>query len=499
MCGDGIIKLLNQDMERSAFMTLHEAVPLMPESPFQSPITWTIGNDEVWGVTGGNGSGKSLLGDLLCGKIAVKSGIVRYHFLNKAHQSSYAVWQGKHVRKVDFKAAYTLGDFRHAFYQQRFHQSENEEMPEVRDLLPPEGLNEEMRLIFDIFDIPELFDRKLSHLSSGELRKFLVARSFAGQPAMLIFDNPFIGLDEASREELNNLFAFLLRHYPTRLLFLAPSPADLPRCITHIVEMNRCRIRYAGTLDGFAPENAADKNMLPDIHWNHFDQRTIPPKGAELVSLSKVDIVYDKRIIQKNLHWQIKKGEKWALLGPNGSGKSTLLSYIFADNPQAYAKDIRLFGRKRGTGESIWDIKRQVGFTSWEMHFYYRKNIPCHAVVSSGFFDSIGLFRQCTGEQSQLADKILDLLRIGHLKNRPFLKISSGEQRLVLFARAIVKNPLLLILDEPFHGLDEHNKRQCTAIIESFAHQKDKALIYVTHIREEIPRCVTHFMRLEAL
>ena len=212
--------------------------------------------------------------------------------------------------------------------------------------------------------------------------------------------------------------------------------------------------------------------------------------------MENVDISYGAQIIRKGVNWVIKKGEKWALLGPNGSGKSTLLSYIFADNPQAYAKNLSLFGRKRGSGESIWEIKSRIGFTSSEMHLYYRENVPALSVVASGFFDSIGLFRKCTGKQLAIVHQMFEQLEISPLKGTPFLKLSSGEQRLVLFARSLVKNPELLILDEPFHGMDTRKKQLCRQIVESYCSQPDKTLIYVTHRREEIPDCIDRFMEL---
>ena len=185
------------------------------------------------------------------------------------------------------------------------------------------------------------------------------------------------------------------------------------------------------------------------------------------------------------------------MLGPNGSGKSTLLSYIFADHPQAYAKKLTLFGQKRGSGESIWDIKKRIGYTSSEMHLYYRQSVSCLKVVESGFFDSIGLYRRCNSEQVQTALYLMEMLGISHLEERSFQKISSGEQRLVLFARSLVKNPELLILDEPFHGLDDQHKQNCIDLVESFCRQPGKSLIFVTHSREEIPSCVEHYLELE--
>ena len=350
-------------------------------------------------------------------------------------------------------------------------------------------------------------DRKVIHLSSGELRKFLIARVLLDNPKMLVFDNPFIGLDEASRKSLDAMFLFLLNHCNIRLLFIAPSLEELPACTTHILEMRNCTINYSGVKPGFIPERlfkadsghdnrGSETGIGSDVDWHDFTLEDRTSENDELVSMTNVEISYGERIIQKDVNWTILKDERWALLGPNGSGKSTLLSYIFADNPQAYAKNIRLFGRKRGSGESIWDIKRRIGFSSSELHLYYRENVSCTTVVASGFFDSLGLYRKCNDQQLRLAEKLLDILQIGHLKEMPFLRVSSGEQRLLFFARAVIKNPELLILDEPFHGLDRHNKARCTAIVESFAKQSGKSLIYVTHRKEEIPNCIDHCMRL---
>jgi molybdate transport system ATP-binding protein len=301
---------------------------------------------------------------------------------------------------------------------------------------------------------------------------------------MLIFDNPFIGLDAPSREQLENTFAEL-HQQGVMLLFLVPSKNDLPRITNKIFELAEPTPKSASSLRGQRPKQSRNNAGL--LHFVRNDE-----KPAEIVvKMENITINYGDEIIQENINWTIKKGEKWALLGRNGSGKSTLLSYIFADNPQAYSKQLTLFDHPRGTGESIWDIKKRIGFTSSEMHLYYRENVSGLKVVESGFFDSIGLFRKCTDEQAQLAENLLESLNISHLRDTPFLKMSSGEQRMILFARSLVKNPELLILDEPFHGLDDENKQRCLQVVEEFGKQPDKSLIFVTHRQEEIPKMVT--------
>ena len=184
------------------------------------------------------------------------------------------------------------------------------------------------------------------------------------------------------------------------------------------------------------------------------------------------------------------------MFGPNGAGKSTLLSLVYADNPQSYANTLYLFDKKRGSGESIWEIKKRIGYVSPEMHLYYMENVPTLHIVGSGYFDSIGLFRKCNDEQNAGALKWMQVFGIDHLKDRPFLTLSSGEQRLALLARAFVKDPDLIILDEPLHGLDVSNKKRADAIIEQFCSRPGKTLIYVTHYPHELPTCVKRTFQL---
>jgi len=201
-------------------------------------------------------------------------------------------------------------------------------------------------------------------------------------------------------------------------------------------------------------------------------------------------------VILDGINWTVRPHEQWALLGPNGSGKSTLLSLINADNPQSYANKIELFDRRRGSGESIWDIKKKIGFVSPELHQYFKSDATCLQVAGSGFFDTIGYLRTCTPEQLQKAEGWLRLLEIDRYAGEKFQQVPEGVQRLVLLARALVKNPPLLIFDEPCQGLDAHQKKHFKAVIEELCRHLPVTLIYVTHYEEELPAGVDRFLRI---
>ena len=483
----------------NAFITFNQLVPRMPEPVFGQPINWQIHWGEVWAITGANGSGKSILAEVLSGRFIAQSGEIVYHFIADIKQNisdSHTLWPDQYIKTIQFQSVYSLADFRQMYYQQRFNSTEAENSPSVTDLFDSESLDFlTKQTLFSRLNIQKLLNRRLIHLSSGELRRLIIAKSLTEKPRMMIFDNPFIGLDTKARHEVDEMLT-QLGQMAVQLLFICPSVVDLPSCTTHQLHLEKGTIQRLDTI--MATKAQLHKIKTVPIDWHKIPMET-PTVNPELVQMKNIDITYGETLIQQDLNWTIHKGEKWALLGPNGSGKSTLLSYIFADNPQAYAKDISLFGKKRGTGESIWDIKKRIGYTSSEMHLYYREPVSCLKVVESGFFDSIGLFRNCSSEQQAIAQYLMEQLGIAHLAGRLFLKISSGEQRIVLFARALVKNPELLILDEPFHGLDDQNKAACQAAIESFSFQPDKSLIFVTHQKEEIPSCIDYTKELQKL
>jgi molybdate transport system ATP-binding protein len=215
--------------------------------------------------------------------------------------------------------------------------------------------------------------------------------------------------------------------------------------------------------------------------------------------MKNVSIHYGDKTIFKNLNWEILRGEKWLLKGRNGAGKSSLLNLISGDHPQAYSNEIYLFGKRRGTGESIWEIKQKTGYVSAELHAYFDKQICCFEAIASGFFDTMGLFKKLTNEQHKIILQWLDFLHLSsHVYNKPLLEFSTGVQRLIFLARALVKNPPLLILDEPCQGLDFQQRDSFISLIDEICSAADKTLIYVTHEEEDVPACIQKVLHLGA-
>ncbi len=475
-------------------IALTEGVARNPLVRLESPATVLLAEGEHIAIVGPNGAGKSLLVDMLTGKNLLREGKLSYDFSPSPTHTAY-----ENIKYIAFRDTYGAADATY-YYQQRWNSQDQEDAPEVKDMLgavKDEKLKEEL---FDLFRIAPMLDKKIILLSSGELRKFQLTRTLLTAPRVLIMDNPFIGLDAATRELLFRLLEQLARREALQIVLVLSMLDDIPEFITHVIPVEESRVGEKLTrqeyLDAYIPANLSAEVARRRERILSYPLQEDGYTSEEVVKLNKVSIRYGDRTILRELDWTVRRGEKWALTGENGSGKSTLLSLVCADNPQSYACDISLFGRKRGTGESIWEIKRHIGYVSPEMHRAYLKNLPAIEIVASGLHDSIGLYKKVHEEQLAVCEWWMDIFGIASLKDRPFLQLSSGEQRLALLARAFVKDPELLILDEPLHGLDTDNRYRIRKIIEAFCERKDKTLIMVTHYESELPDSIDHRLNL---
>ena len=393
-----------------------------------------------------------------------------------------SVFAGRNGAKyITFRDSYGSYGDRNFFMQQRWNLFTLEgDPPSVGEALrqdaaeskDPEAALQRVEELTALFSMEPLLDKPLVTLSSGELRKYQLTRALLGGPEILVVDNPYIGLDPRTRGLLTELLTALSGSMT--LVLVLSRPAEIPPFITHVIPVE----------DGKAGEKEPREAYL---------DRVLPPA---VIRLRNVTIRFGERVILNSLNWTVREGEHWALTGANGSGKSTLLSLINADNPQAYAHDIELFGRPRGTGETIWDIKSRIGFVSPELHRAFRQDATALNIVTSGHFDTEGLFRKPSEEQREIARKWMEEFGIAHLADRPFLRISSGEQRLCLVARAFVKDPPLYILDEPLQGLDEPQRRHVKTLLDRYCGAPGKTLVMVTHYPEEYPGCIDHSLTL---
>ena len=484
-------------------MEIKGGVARNPLVRLAKPIDLEIGQGEHIAIVGPNGVGKSILVDTLLGKYPLKEGKLSYDFSPSVSQTVY-----DNVKYITFRDTYGSADANY-YYQQRWNSTDQEDAPTVREQLGTVNDEQLCGQFFRLFNIESLLDKKIILLSSGELRKFQLIKALITAPRVLIIDNPFIGLDVDARHSLTILLEELSNLEYLQVILVLSTTSLMPSFITHVVPVHQSVVSVKMELDVYMQvKEEMERREELSTHTRTFQEilfkrlrenpgnhNDIP--ATEVVRLNKVSICYGDRTILKDLDWTILRGEKWALCGENGSGKSTLLSLICADNPQSYACDISLFGRKRGTGESIWDIKKRIGYVSPEMHRAYLKNIPAIEIVASGLHDSIGLYKRPSSGDLMTCEAWMELFGIAELKDRPFLQLSSGEQRLILLARAFVKDPELLILDEPFHGLDTANRNRVKEIIENYCMRQDTTLIMVTHYEEELPKAISHHLRLE--
>jgi molybdate transport system ATP-binding protein len=244
------------------------------------------------------------------------------------------------------------------------------------------------------------------------------------------------------------------------------------------------------------------ENFIPSYQHQTFFSKKISLTRTSfsfntIIEMKNVHVQYGEKIILQNINWKVKCGEHWLVKGHNGAGKSTLLSLITADNPQAYSNEIYLLNKRRGKGESIWDIKQKIGFVSPELHKYFDTGITAEQTIASGFFDTMGLYKKLNTQQQKAVNDWINYFELTALKNTLLSLLSAGQQRWVLLARALVKQPPLLVLDEPCQGLDEPHTASFIQLIDTIADQTNTTIIYVSHYANEIPTCIDKILALE--
>ena len=394
-----------------------------------------------------------------------------------------------------------LVSFRHSFrnlsnttdfyYQQRYNSFDAGDAQTVEQYLDSrhsdKGFWNKEKLV-KTFHLEKLLHEEVIKLSNGETKRTLIAGALISNPRCILLDHPLTGLDTATRQQFSDIIRTITASN-VRIIMAVP-PHEIPGPVTHVaVVENGILIEHLEKTDfqkiyeNYHRPLSTDTDLLEKL----LSYRK-PAVFETIVGMRSVKIEYGERVIFHNINWTVKQGEKWIVSGPNGAGKSTLLSLITGDHPQAYANDIILFDKKRGSGESIWDIKKRTGYVSPELFQYFPTHSSCLHVIESGFFDTMGLFRQSNAQLEEICRQWMSLFHIEKEANKLFSQVSPDVQRLCLLARALIKNPALLVLDEPTQGLTESQQHFFTHIIEKIAELENSTIIYVSHYKEHIPR-----------
>ncbi|WBV20545.1 molybdate ABC transporter ATP-binding protein ModF [Pantoea piersonii] len=446
-----------------------------------------LAGGQNWAFVGANGSGKSSLARALAGELTPEKGDFISQF---ARPTRLSLEQLQKLVTDEWQRNNT----------DLLSEGEDDTGRTALEIIQDEIKDNARALaLAERFRISYLLDRRFKYLSTGETRKVLLCQALMKQPDLLILDEPFDGLDVASRASLTETLASL-QQPDVALVLVLNRFDDIPDFIQQVGVLAECTLTHVGARDAILAEalvaQLAHSEQLEGMALPEPDAPDQLPQlatDAPRVILRNGVVSYNDKAVINGLSWQVNAGEHWQIVGPNGAGKSTLLSLVTGDHPQGYSNDLTLFGIRRGSGETIWDIKQHIGYVSSSLHLDYRVSVNVRTVILSGFFDSIGLYQAVSERQKALARQWLALLGMDNaLADAPFHSLSWGQQRLVLIARALVKHPALLILDEPLQGLDPINRQLVRRFVDILIGEGRTQLLFVSHHAEDAPRCITH-------
>lgn len=486
-------------------------------------INWTFNTGEAWLVIGANGSGKANFLKALAGELKIIPD-------SKFADSLYSNFFEQNIEIVSLEKAASL-------IEEERQNDESEFVEGGVDIgrtgriflaeaickrklkrgepLPDEALRLETFPQIKLCGIEKILDRGLKYMSTGEIRRTLLARSLLSGKKLLILSDPFAGLDAESRKILLEFFNTVANKqlkdddysdFP-RIILGMERYHEIPAAINNVLEFSENKISFCGSKNDYEKilqnrnqqnEKTRQKdrqefeNSVEKIKQETFVLHTVQENQKEtLVEMNNVNVGWGDNRVLIDLNWKLNQGEHWLIRGPNGSGKTTFLELITGDNMQVFSNDIKLFGKRRGSGETIWDIKRKLGIVSYRLHVEYRMvgSTTLENVIISGFRDSIGLYEAASDVEKDAAKKWLSLGGFENREKESFSSISYGEQRAILILRAAVKCPPILILDEPCHGLDENYRQKILDLIEIIAQSGTTTLLHVTHDPSEVLPC----------
>ena len=508
-------------------------------------VNWELKNGEFWLVFGENGGGKAEFLRALCG-IGPEKFVLNCEdnskyfndFLDSCdceivslEQAAKLIEEERLNDESEFvDGGVDIGRTGRFYIAQKIYETENKKLLK-NEPLPAKMQNLENDEVVKLCGISKILDRGLKYMSTGEIRRTMLAAALLSKKKFLILSNPFAGLDVESRKILFDFVCGIGSEGSSlgSTSFRGPIVVlcmdrwhEIPESITHVIEFSNKEVSFCGTKQDFLSfknlkkadetdnlidfskqfsETLEDSSVCvkdDDLDSGNLQNQSDSKESEEILfELKNVNVGWDGKLVLKNLSWKLKKGEHWLIQGPNGCGKTTLLELITGDNKQVYCNDVTIFGIKRGSGESIWDIKKHLGIVSYRLHVEYRMvgNTSIQNVIISGFKDSIGLYETPTDVEIQIAKKWLSLAGFEGRELESFGSLSYGEQRAILILRSVVKSPKILILDEPCHGLDENYRKKILNLMELIAEKGKTTMLHVTHDITEILSCEKHTLQ----
>jgi molybdate transport system ATP-binding protein len=461
--------------------------------------TWRIHQGEQWVVIGPNGSGKSALVRALAGDVPTSTG-------------RRILPEETNIQLVSFESQQALIARERDLDHSRYFAGRPGDGITPAELFGPA----DSRRYAELFQFSDLLHRPFRLLSAGEMRKAVIIRSLLKEPNILVLDEPYDGLDGASRDRLSQSIDGLIEE-GTQVVLVTHRREEIPDGATHAVTTQNLVVARRGTLREvldddhmqdlfgfdltgiFSPGRQAGggrADTAPDTDTATVE-REPAAGGPALVEFCGADIGHGKDFpLIRDFTWTVSPGEHWVVTGPNGSGKTTLINLISGTDQKAYAVDLCLFGRPRGSGESLWDLRERIGVVTPSLQLNYSPAASVLETVLSGYYGSVGLFRRPTEEQLKAARKILEEIGLEEAADLPISRLSYGQQRLVLIARALVRQPDLLLLDEPCQGLDPANRASIVDGVDRVCRSGRSTVIYITHHSDEIPRSIHRRLEL---
>lgn len=454
-----------------------------------------IATGQHWCLFGPNGAGKTLLANLIAGKRVESPKYVRYidHF---------DVLRDIHI--VSFEEQQRLWQRDNRFDISEFSENAQDSGTVVEQLVRSvrTAENQDESLLDDLItqlDLRPVLKKGIRFLSSGQIRKVLIARVLYADreltPKLLILDDPLESIDKDSQQHITLCIEQFIGTNCSSLQLCRRQQDILPG-VTHMALMAELKLIEQGPVRQVM-QGASFKSMVArkslvakNIPARIVEEGEVDDYAGPLIKLDNVTASYGELLVLNNIQWTMEQDHHVLIEGPNGCGKSTLLSLIDGENHKGYGQDVFLFGRRKGSGETVWDIKARFGVVSNELHNKYVKGWKVLDVAVSGFFDSIGLYDDSGAAERDLARRWLETLGIKDLERHYYHEISFGQQRLVLLARAMVKHPRVLILDEPCVGLDDDHRQLILQTLDVIADQVNTNIVYVSHVVGEQPGCI---------